>query len=54
MNETIYIVLRPRVSEKEDHHNGNIDIDNMYNATERLVMVGVVLKSLDTCRSEAI
>ena len=39
---------RPRVSENEDHQSGNIDIESMYKAAERLVIVGEV------CRSPAI
>ena len=36
---------RPRVSEKEDHHSGNIDIDSIYRAAERFVIVGEVCRS---------
>jgi hypothetical protein len=36
-----YIVLRPNVSENDDHHNGKIDMLSIYMATERLVIVGV-------------
>ena len=28
-NDTMYIVRLPRVSEKDDHHRGNIDIASM-------------------------
>ena len=53
-NETRYIVLRPSVSEKEDHQRGNIDMASIYIATERFVMVGVVFKSVANCGSAAI
>lgn len=36
---------RPNCSEKEDHHNGKMDMESMYRATERLVTVSVVLSS---------
>jgi len=39
--DTKYIVLRPKVSENDDHHNGKIDMLSMYRATERLVIVVV-------------
>jgi hypothetical protein len=41
VNEIKYIVLRPKVSENDDHHNGKIDMLSIYIATERLVTVGV-------------
>lgn len=44
-NETIYIVRRPNVSEKDDHQSGKILMEIMYIATDRLVIVGVVFKS---------
>ena len=36
-----YIVLRPNVSENDDHHNGKIDMLSIYMATERFVTVEV-------------
>lgn len=36
----------PSVSEKEDHQRGKMDMLSMYIATERLVIVGVVLRSI--------
>jgi hypothetical protein len=36
-----YIVLRPNVSENDDHHNGKIDMLSIYMATERFVIVEV-------------
>jgi hypothetical protein len=41
--EARYIVLRPRVSENDDHHNGKIDMLSMYRATDIFVTVGVAL-----------
>lgn len=41
------MVLRPNVSENEDHQRGKIDMLSMYIAIERLVMVGVACKSCD-------
>lgn len=35
----------PIVSENEDHQSGNIDIESMYKAAERFVMVGEVCRS---------
>lgn len=46
--ETKYMVRRPNVSEKEDHQSGNIDMLNIYIATDRFVSVGVVWKSSDS------
>jgi hypothetical protein len=46
--ETKYMVRRPSISEKEDHQSGNIDMLNIYIATERFVGVAEVLKSLET------
>ena len=42
------MVRRPRVSEKEDHQSGKMDMESIYKAAERLVIVGEV------CRSSAI
>jgi hypothetical protein len=53
VKETIYMVLRPKVSENDDHHNGNIDMLSIYMATERLVIVGVVLSSTASWGSAA-
>ena len=36
---------RPRVSENEDHQRGNIDIESIYKAAERFVIVGEVCRS---------
>lgn len=47
--EVKYMVRRPRVSEKEDHQRGKIDMLSMYMATERLVIVGVELRSIASC-----
>ena len=44
----MYIDLRPEASEKADHHKGNIAILSMYKATDRLVVVAVVWRSLAT------
>ena len=44
---------RPNASENADHHKGNIAMLSMYSATDRLVMVGEVLRSRATCPSEA-
>jgi hypothetical protein len=52
--ETMKMVRRPSVSENEDHHRGNILMDSMYRATERLVIVCVVSKSLARSGSAAI
>jgi hypothetical protein len=41
-NDIKYIVLRPNVSENDDHHNGKIDMLSIYMATERFVIVEVV------------
>lgn len=38
-NETIYTARRPDVSLNDDHHRGNIDMLNMYKATERFATV---------------
>ena len=48
-----YIVLRPRVSENEDHQSGKMDMESIYNAAERLVMVGEVCRSSEICWREA-
>lgn len=45
---------RPRVSEKEDHQRGKMDMLSMYIATERLVIVGVVLRSIASWGSAAV
>ena len=47
-NDVRYIVRRPRVSENEDHQSGNMDMESIYKAAERFVIVG------DVCRSSAI
>jgi hypothetical protein len=52
-NEVRYIVLRPNVSENDDHQSGNMDMLSIYSATERLVMVGVACKSFDNWGSAA-
>ena len=44
---------RPNASENADHQSGKIAMLNMYNATERLVIVGEVFRSTATCPSEA-
>ena len=44
---------RPKASEKADHQRGKIAMLSMYNATDRLVIVGEVLRSWATCPSEA-
>ena len=36
------MVRRPSVSEKEDHQRGNMAIESIYRATERLAVVGEV------------
>jgi hypothetical protein len=54
VKDAIYIVRRPSVSEKEDHHNGNIDRLSMYNATDKFVIVGVVFKSFDSSGRAAV
>ena len=43
------MVRRPSVSEKEDHQSGKMDMESMYIATERLVIVGVELRSVASC-----
>jgi hypothetical protein len=48
------MVRRPKVSEKEDHQRGKMDMLNMYIATERLVIVGVVWRSAESWGREAI
>jgi hypothetical protein len=48
------MVRRPRVSEKEDHQRGKMDMESMYMATERLVIVGVLLRSVASCGNAAI
>lgn len=40
------MVRLPRVSEKEDHQRGKMDMLSMYKATERLAVVGVELRSM--------
>ncbi len=47
------MVRRPRVSEKEDHHSGKMDMASMYAAAEKLVMVGVVWRSFEIWRRAA-
>jgi len=44
---------RPNASENADHHKGNIAMLSIYSATDKLVMVGEVLRSWATCPSEA-
>lgn len=53
-NETRYIVRRPSLSLKEDHHNGNIAMLSIYRATDKLVTVGSASKVLDTWLSAAV
>jgi hypothetical protein len=48
------MVRRPRVSEKEDHQRGKMDMESMYIATEKLVIVGVLLRSVASCGNAAI
>ncbi len=36
---------RPSVSENEDHQSGHIDIESIYKAAERFVIVGEVCRS---------
>ena len=44
--EMRYIVRLPRVSEKEDHQRGKMDMESMYIATDKLVIVGEELRSV--------
>ena len=53
VNDARYIVLRPRVSENEDHQSGKMDMESIYRAAERLVMVGEVCRSSEICSREA-
>ena len=45
VNDVRYMVRRPRVSENEDHQSGNIDMESIYKAAERFVIVGEVCRS---------
>ena len=45
--------LRPRVSEKDDHQRGKIDMDSIYIATLKFVIVGVVWRSEANCGNAA-
>lgn len=45
VNEIKYMLRRPNSSEKDDHHKGKMDMDNMYKATDKFVMVSDALKS---------
>jgi hypothetical protein len=45
INEAMYIVLLPNLSEKEDHHNGKMDMLSMYTATDMLATVSVAWKA---------
>ena len=49
VNDTRYIVRLPNVSENEDHHNGNMDMLSINNATERFVTVVEEWSSADIC-----
>lgn len=48
LKEARYIVLRPSLSLKDDHHSGKIDMLSMYKEMDKLVMVEVVCISLLT------
>jgi len=41
MNEVIYMVRRPSLSENELHHRGKMAMLSMYTATDMLVTVSV-------------
>ena len=43
-----YIVRRPSLSLKDDHHNGKMDMLSMYKEIDRFVVVGVACSSLET------
>ena len=47
------MVRRPSVSENEDHQRGKMDMESIYKAAERLVMVGEVCRSSAICRRDA-
>jgi hypothetical protein len=48
------MVRRPKVSEKEDHQSGKMDMLSMYKATDMFVIVGVECSSLDKLGSAAV
>lgn len=53
LKETRYIVRRPNLSLKDDHHSGKIDILSMYREIDKFVMVVEVPSSVDTWEREA-
>lgn len=51
--DTKYMVRRPSLSLKDDHHSGKMDMLNMYREMDKFVMVVVVSRSLDTWDRDA-
>lgn len=53
LKEMRYIVRRPSLSLKDDHHSGKMDILSMYREIDKFVIVVDVPSSFDTWEREA-